>query len=61
MLPLPPVKRPLPLPPKPTAHEDDWLLEKAAFNKARLVIDATLTRSECFRLVGQLERLAAAL
>lgn len=56
MLPLPP----LPLPPRPQPSVP-WKLEKLGYDKAKLVIDTTLTRHECFRLIGELERMAQTL
>ena len=56
MLPLPP----LPLPPR-SPQPAQWTLERLGHDKAKLIIDTTLTRHECFRLIGELERMATTL
>lgn len=57
MLPMPP---PLPLPmPKP--RELPAIIKQIGYDKMRVKVDAELSRVEAFRLIGQLERMAALL
>lgn len=54
---LPPLRPPLPpLTPKP-----QWDMQKLGYDKMQLTVNATLTRAQAFRLIGQLERLASTL
>ena len=45
----------------PKVPPTPWVLTKTGYNSARLVIDATLTRAEVYKLIGQLERLGLSL
>lgn len=36
-----------------------WKVENQGKDKLHIVIDATLTRADAFRLIGELERMAA--
>ena len=45
----------------PKVPPTPWVLTKTGYNSARLVIDATLTRAEVYKLIGQLERLGGSL
>lgn len=49
------------IPVVPKVPPTPWVLTKTGYNSARLVIDATLTRAEIFKLIGQLERLGGSL
>lgn len=67
-IPLPPgLRNPgpaLPLPPKHDPRADEGRIthvQRLAYNKARVRIGqnyVTLTRAQCFQLIGQLERVA---
>jgi hypothetical protein len=62
--PLPPRQGPPPLPPALPAKpvlSDKWTAHKIGYDRMYLQCNGVLTRLEAFRLIGDLERIAATL
>lgn len=60
-LPLPPLPLPPPNYEAPLLRNPVWELQRYGFNSMSVKIDAKLTRHDAFRLIGELERMAASL
>lgn len=58
-LPLRPGLPELPVKTKQIPIEPRWTINKLGYNSVQLMIRGTFTRTECYRLIGELERTAA--